>query len=182
MVNESQIRTATRADSDALIAMQALSLRKLAAPFYEPEVLEALIAQGTMDLELLDGRTYFVAESKGRILGSGGWTPHAPRYHGSLIEMEATEDKPHATLRSLFVHPDAARQGLASALMARIEADIVAAGYEMASLHATLSGIPFYRRQGWRSGLPAVLGLPGGKSLVGLSMTKRLVPEIKAAA
>lgn len=183
MVKEFQIRTANRVDSGALIAMQASSLRKLAAPFYDTEVLEALITQGTMDLELLDGENYFVAECGGQLLGSGGWTPAEPRYHGSLEKMKRCPVRqPTATARSVFVAPEAARCGVASALMAHIEAQIVAAGFETAALHATLSGIPFYRRQGWRTGMPVVLGLPGGHSLVGLGMTKRLTGDLKAAA
>ena len=177
-----KIRTASRADASALFAMQALSLRRLASGFYEPEVLEAFITQGPMDLVMLDGDRYFVAEANGHILGSGGWSPNVPGYHASFDQLDTDTGMPSAVVRSLFIHPDAARRGVASASMMRVEAEIRAAGFNTASLHATLSGIPFYRRRGWRGGLPVAVDLPGGHSLVGLSMTKQLMGELKAAA
>lgn len=177
-----KIRTAKRADASALVAMHALSLRRLARGFYEPEVLEAFITQGSMDLSLLDGNGYFLAESNGVLLGSGGWSPDVPGYHAALKRMNGAPSLPKAMVRSVFVHPNAARRGVASALMTRIEAEIRAAGFHSAALHATLSGIPFYRRLGWRGGLPVVVDLPGGHSMVGLSMTKQLLGELEAAA
>mgnify|MGYP001544884012 CR=1 FL=1 len=177
-----KIRTANRADAGNLIAMHALSLRRLARAFYDPEVLEAFITQGPLDLTLLDGQGYFVAESNGVLLGSGGWSPEVPHYHGTLKRMDAEPSGPVATVRSVFVHPNAARRGVASVLMTRIEAEIRAHGFQTAALHATLSGIPFYRKSGWRGGLPVVVGLPGGHAMVGLSMTKELRSEFGVAA
>ncbi len=178
-----KIRTAVREDASALVAMHALSLRHLASGFYEPEVLEAFITQGPMDLTLLDGDSYFVAESNGVLLGSGGWSPDVTHhYHGKLNWMDGVSNRPMATVRSLFVHPNAARRGVASTLMTHIEADIRAAGFHTAGLHATLSGIPFYRQCRWRGCLPVVVDLPGGHSMVGLNMTKQLTREFEAAA
>lgn len=162
-----------------VLRMHSLSLRRLASAFYEPEVLEAFISQGPLDLTLLDGQGYFVAESDGVLLGSGGWSPDRLHYHGALKRMDAEPSRPVATVRSVFVHPKAARRGVASVLMTRIEAEIRAAGFQTAALHATLSGIPFHRKSGWRGGLPVVVGLPGGHSMVGLSMTKQLDMRIR---
>lgn len=173
-------------DAGALTAMQARSMRVLAQPFYDADVIEAFIAHGTMDDALLNAETFLVAKRNGELIACGGWSADAPSYHASLAEMENVPHDRHehrkATVRSLFVDPSAARGGAATAIMDRIETDIAAAGYQSASLHATLGAIPFYRKRGWRGGLPVVLGLPGGLSMVGLSMTKQLEGEVRAAA
>ena len=55
-----------------------------------------------------------------------------------------------------------ARRGIARRMMAAVEADIVAAGYDTAALTATLTGIPFYRQLGGYHGQePAIIRLPG---------------------
>ena len=99
-----KIRTAKRADASALITMHALSLRRLARGFYDPEVLEAFITQGPMDLTLLDGDGYFVAESNGVLLGSGGWSPDArstimPAPTVMLVSRSMTTNAPVPRLR-----------------------------------------------------------------------------------
>ncbi|MCH9808772.1 MAG: GNAT family N-acetyltransferase [Alphaproteobacteria bacterium] len=177
-----EIRTATRADGEALLAMQAASMRQLTSGFYEPGVIEAFILQGTMELALLEGGRYFVAHRDGRILGSGGWSPELPRYHQSLKQTALMPSGPTAIVRCFYVHPAAARQGVASALMARTEQAISSAGFDTARLDAMLPAVPFYRQQGWRSDQPVVLGLPGARTMVGLGMTKRLRGRWPAAA
>ncbi len=177
-----EIRAATRSDGERLLAMQAMSMRRLTSGFYERDVVEAFILQGTMDMALLDGGNYFHAHSGGVLLGSGGWSPELPHYHKALDDVSRCASMPTATVRCLYVHPDAARRGVASALMARVESEIAAAGFNTASLHAMLPAIPFYRQQGWRSGRPVELALPGEQTMVGLSMTKRLAGRLEEAA
>lgn len=51
---------------------------------------------------------------------------------------------------------------------------MLCAGHRRASLLATLSGVPLYRRLGWREGQAETVRLPGGLPMAGLHMTKRL--------
>jgi GNAT superfamily N-acetyltransferase len=156
--------------------MQAHSFRALGAPFYEPDVIEAYIAGiGTMDDALIDDGTYFVATaSDGRIAGSGGWSRRTPTYAARVRGNALPAAVATATVRSIYVDPDFARRGIARAIMAAIESEIVAAGFGAASLMATLSGIPLYRRLGYRSGMPLVVNLAHGLAFVGLEMTKQV--------
>jgi GNAT superfamily N-acetyltransferase len=78
-------------------------------------------------------------------------------------------------VRSVYVHPDHVRLGIARQLMSLIETNIAQAGFAIAALEATLNGIPFYRRLGYRGGAPAVFRLPRGLLLVGLSMEKPII-------
>jgi GNAT superfamily N-acetyltransferase len=52
---------------------------------------------------------------------------------------------------NVFVEPDFRRQGLASRLMRRAEAEFVKRGVQFAILHATEKGHPLYRALGWNT-------------------------------
>jgi len=186
MSNRIDIGPARRSDRDELRAMQALSFRVLGAPFYDEPVIETFIADiGTMDDNLLDDGTYFKATEDGRIVGCGGWSWRTPGYVARMAADPPPGRATGATVRSVYVHPDCARRGIARALMSAIEAEMVAAGFGAASLTATLSGIPLYRRLGYASGGPVALRLAGERLFVGLAMSKPLAragsPEALAA-
>ena len=169
-----QFRLATPADHDVLTTMQAHSLRELAAPYYGAEAIEAFIATGTMDRTLLMGGTYRLALIDDRIVGAGGWSTDEPGYAAHIHGQPANDVEIEARVRSVYVHPGYARRGIASTLMRLIESDIMAAGFDTACLAATLSGLPLYRKLGWKGSLPLVLRMPGDHTLVGIVMDKRL--------
>jgi len=174
MKTEITMRTAGRSDRDALRELQALSLRTLAAPFYDSEAIEAFIAMGTMYDGLLDDGTFFVVNHGTTLIGCGGWSSRIPNY--AKFAKGAAPEQEDATVRSIFVHPDWGRRGVARRIMEKVEADIARAGFDQARLLATLSGVPLYRRLGWRSGDAVTLRLPGGFKLAGVDMHKRLAP------
>ena len=72
------------------------------------------------------------------------YAPHLVDQRGIHRPLQA------ATIRSIFVHPAWARRGVMRRLMAEIEGDVLSAGIRTAALTATLTGIPFYRRLGYR--------------------------------
>jgi putative acetyltransferase len=49
-----------------------------------------------------------------------------------------------------YVHPDWARCGLGTLLLARAEAAIIAAGHRTILIESSMSGLPFYRARGYR--------------------------------
>lgn len=168
------IRVATRADRDALRALQETSFRELGLAYYDEDVIESFITHvGTMDDALIDDGTFFVAVLDGLTVGCGGWSSRTPNYAAHATEDAPVPARPAATVRSIFVHPAFARRGIARRIMARVEAEIAAAGFERASLGATLSGVPLYRRTGYRSRGPLVVRLPQELIFVGIRMEKR---------
>ena len=185
-----RIRPARRGDLESLLAMQERSVRALASRFYAPRVIDCLLRHmGTMDPEVIDEGHYFVAEADdGRVAGSGGWSRRAPSYDGgtgraTVVDLRA-EDQ--ALMRSVFVDPEWARQGIASAVVRRIEATAAAAGVRRIGLLAALSGVPLYRALGYR-----VLGAArheccDGVVVESVEMAKRLrgapTPRSKRAA
>jgi GNAT superfamily N-acetyltransferase len=88
------------------------------------------------------GETVLVAELRGRVVGYAG-------LRGSF-------------LTALFVRPTAARRGVASALLRRVEALARRRGLRTLRVDAAQSGLAFYRARGF-SGCRAVrVPLPGG--------------------
>jgi GNAT superfamily N-acetyltransferase len=175
---EFETRIATPRDREALHAMQALSMRVLGAADYAPEAIDGLIEQvGTMDDGPIEDGTYLVATRGGTIVAGGGWSTQAPGY-GRRIAVGAGEVPPSARVRSVYVHPGWARRGLARGLMARLEAEIAAAGFDRATLAATLTGAPFYRRLGYAGEVRLAIELDGGLSFPVVSMEKPLPARI----
>jgi GNAT superfamily N-acetyltransferase len=169
------IRRATAADRDALHAMQEASMRRLGLAFYNEDLIEAFIAQvGTMDDVMLSDGTYFAAFVGNLLVGCGGWSQRTPNYASHTAGDTDRSETRAATIRSLFVHPAWVRRGIARQVMARVESDILTAGLDHAKMTATLTGVPFYRRVGYRSGLPTTLHLKDNRFFVGLQMEKRL--------
>ena len=169
-----QIQHATRADRDALLALQETSMRELARPYYDADVIEAFIRHiGTMDDVIIDDGTYFAAFTDGTLAGCGGWTARMPGYMTHAASDALFPLRPIATVRSVFVHPRFARRGLARRIMARVEAEIARAGHDRAMLTVTLGGLPLYRRIGYRTGEPVTLRMPGGLAFITLRMDKR---------
>jgi GNAT superfamily N-acetyltransferase len=179
------IRHSCRADIPAIRAMQERSLRVLGGAFYAPGEIAAFLAEiGTMDDAVVSEGHYFVAaNADGAILASGGWSRQAPGYDRAAIGGAADRKEARAaTIRSVFVDPAAARRGIARAMMARIEQDAAAHGIGVLRMMATLSGLPFYTRIGYRTEGEKTLTLPGGLRFECMTMSKTLAQDPLRAA
>jgi GNAT superfamily N-acetyltransferase len=182
MSKEIFVRFAEPRERTRLKAMQAFSMRSLGAAYYEAEVLDAFVADvGTMDDMLLADGTYLVAYSGTEIIGCGGWTSRRSAHEARIVRSAAQAART-ATVCSVYIHPSFARRGIATALMSAIENEILSAGFDTASLTATLSSIPLYRRLGYRSGDAVAVELRNGMSFVAIKMDKRLRSSALRAA
>ena len=181
MLSELKLRRAQARDLPGLREMQALSARRLCPSVYAPRQIEALIAHGTMEDALVGEGAFFVAEAAGRLVGSAGWSRQAPDYAraGGALPPPALGE---ATIRSVFVHPDWTRLGVASALLAATERDARGDGVESAALAATLSAVALYLRLGYRRVACLQLAFEGGVGLPVVHMRKRLAPLRAEAA
>ncbi|WP_207537737.1 GNAT family N-acetyltransferase [Sabulicella rubraurantiaca] len=113
----------------------------------------ALVAQPDYAEDVL-GSDLWVAERDGLLLGSAGW----------LAQPDGA-----ARIRKVFVHPDAARQGVATALVTAAERR---SGRNRFVLRAYLDAVPLYRRLGYVEEAPGTMELPGGVSMPVLLMRK----------
>jgi GNAT superfamily N-acetyltransferase len=183
------LRLATEDDVPALHALIEASVRGLQAGDYTQAQIEG--ALGTvlgLDTQLIRDRTYFVAEiadsdnslsqnARAREpAGCGGWSKRKTLFgadRGPGREPDLLDPAIDAAkVRAIFVHPDYARRGLGSLILARVEAEAAAAGFKRYEMGSTLTGVPLYRLKGYveveRIGVP----LHNGEALPVVKMVK----------
>ena len=113
------IRLACLEDIPKLTTLIPDSARALQADYYTSEQIEG--ALGTVfgvDSQLIQDRTYFVAERDRQIVGCGGWSKRKTLYGGDSGKNNQEDsllnpDTDSAKIRAFFVDPVWARQGLA---------------------------------------------------------------------
>src|SRR5580698_6607084 len=180
------LRLATEDDIPALHALIETSVRGLQAGDYTAAQIEG--ALGTvlgLDTQLIRDKTYFVAiarEQPGRLAGCGGWSKRktlfgADRGPGREPELlDPTSDA--AKVRAIFVHPDFARQGLGSLILATVESAARAAGFRRFEMGSTLTGIPLYRLKGYTEVESIAVPLWNGETLPVVKMVKGAEQEL----
>jgi GNAT superfamily N-acetyltransferase len=154
--SEFKLRLATLADLSALHALIEASVRGLQADDYTPSQIEG--ALGTVlgvDTQLITDQTYFVAESseQNRLAACGGWSKRKTLFGADRASVREPELLNPATdaakVRAIFVHPDFARQGLGSLILATVENAARVAGFHHFEMGSTLTGVPLYALKGY---------------------------------
>mgnify|MGYP000613264291 CR=1 FL=1 len=173
------IRPAQPSDIPALDALIVLSAQELSQGFMPEEEIKASIDHiYGVDTELVSDGTYFVAEKDGKPVACGGWSKRKTLFGGDRYAgREAGFLDPAidaAKIRAFFVHPDYARQGIAHAMLEKCEAEMKDAGFMQSEMMATLPGIPFYERNGYRRLEEHVHQLPNGSTARGVRMSKAI--------
>jgi GNAT superfamily N-acetyltransferase len=164
-------------DIPQLDSLIPISVRVLQAAHYSAEQMDA--ALGTIfavDRQLIRDGTYFVVESGPEIVGCGGWSKRRSRYGG---DQNRTEPDPEldpardaARIRAFFVHPDWARRGIGSSIMATCEKAILTAGFRKVEIVATLAGEPLYVAFGYIVARRFEISMEGGMSLPAVELVK----------
>ena len=170
---------ATAEDVPALRELIPLSARALSRGFYSESQTESAVrfVFGPDTLLIADG-TYFVAETKGLLVGCGGWSKRRTLFGGD--QMKAPADPlldpaaEAARIRAFFVHPDFARRGIGAAILRACLDAARAAGFRRVELAATLPGVPFYEAFGFRKHERMDAALPDGVVLPILRMGRSL--------
>lgn len=170
------IRLAESSDIPALRAMQERSLRVLGRGFYSATQIEDFITRfGTMDDYLVADRTYLVAEVSGEIVGSAGWTTRMPGYARYTPDANLYAMSRRATIRSVFVEPLLARQGIGRRIMSAAENAVRGEGFRSVELGSTECGLAFYKTIGYEPLRPLQIEL-------GPSLTFRITVMKKSLA
>jgi GNAT superfamily N-acetyltransferase len=175
-----RLRLATEEDIPALHAVIEASVRILQADDYTPAQMEG--ALGTVlgvDTQLIRDRTYFLAETTGgpvRIAGCGGWSRRKTLFgadRGPNREPDLLDPRTDAAkVRAIFVHPDFARRGLGSLILAAVEDAARLAGFTRFEMGSTLTGVPLYRLKGYVEVERIAVPLANGEALPVVRMTK----------
>jgi GNAT superfamily N-acetyltransferase len=177
-----QIRVALRSDISILHRLIEDSVRRLQAGDYTQAQIEgALGGVLGLDTQLIEDRTYFIAESREKsgevvAVGCGGWSyrktlfgsDHGPGREAALLD-SATDA---AKIRAIFVHPDWARRGIGSLILKHCEDAAVAAGFRSLEMGSTLTGVPLYSLKGYREIERIAVPLPNGEAVAVVRMRK----------
>ena len=177
-----RIRLAEESDIPALHALIEASVRGLQAGDYTPAQIEG--ALGTvlgLDTQLIRDRTYFVAETTAdgdsqRVAACGGWSKRKTLFgadRGPGREPELLDPATDAAkVRAIFVHPEFARRGLGSLILAHVEAAAMVAGFRRFEMGSTLTGVPLYTLKGYVAVERIEVPLRNGEALPVVKMIK----------
>jgi GNAT superfamily N-acetyltransferase len=175
------LRLATPADIPALRQLIETSVRTLQRNDYTPEQIEG--ALGTvlgLDTQLVADGTYLIAEARAactrRVAGCGGWSKRKTLFgsdHAQVREPELLDPKTDAAkIRAFFIHPDFARRGIGSKILAACESAARSAGFSRFEMGATLTGVPLYLARGYQILDRIEVPLQNGHTLPVVRMSK----------
>ncbi len=149
---------------------------------YTPAQIEGALGHALgLDTQLVEDRTYFVAEPIGQpglIAACGGWSnrktlfgsDHGPNREAGFLDPAVDA----ARIRAIFVHPEWSRRGLGSLILAHCEQAARAAGFRRLEMGSTLTGLPLYRLRGYVDLERVDVPLPNGEVLSVVRMTKTI--------
>ena len=146
------VRPATAADRAALPALHTASVRTFGPEYYDADAVRRWAKPGgrsPADYEPdTDDEHVVVAVRDGAVAGFGHLVPAVGEVH------------------AVYVHPDHARRGVGSALLAELEGYARGRGLDRLSLQSSLNAVGFYERAGYeRVGEGES---PGGLVVVGM--------------
>jgi putative acetyltransferase len=135
-----QVRPARPEDAQDILDLHVVSIRAFGPDAYEKTQVEAWAtlpddAPGYPIGE--PGEYYVVAERDGEVVGFGH------------LKEEADEYDTEAAIEAVYVHPDVAREGVGSAMLAHLEGYARGRGFERLGLLSSLNAVGFYEASGW---------------------------------
>ena len=174
-------RVATEADLPWLQALIERSVRELQTGDYRPEQIEGALGHALgLDTQLIKDGTYFACECGDplTLVGCGGWSFRKTLFgsdRGPAREPEALDPATDAAkIRAIFVHPEFARRGLGSLILAHCEKAAGMAGFTRVEMGSTLTGVPLYKLRGYAEMERVEVPLPNGSVLPIVRMNKAL--------
>lgn len=140
------IRRWKREDSAVLADVFARAVRETASRDYRPAQIEAWAAGPADWAERLGAHIAFVAAEAERPIGFIQYEPP------HLIDMA-------------YVHPQRQRLGVASALLAAVEAEARSRAVRLLNVEASITGRPFFERRGFVLMTPQIVRVRGQEFL-----------------
>ena len=158
------IRKALIEDLEIIATLVNNSVKELQKDDYDSNTInQALELVSGLDTLVINGRLQ-VAEYDGLIVGCGGY---------SLIPKMSYK----AELKSYFVLPEYARKGISTKLLNHSIEQCIKVGVTQFCLSATLTGVPFYKRNGFTPIHEFDHKLSNGNTFRLVEMQRNLVPE-----
>jgi len=172
-------RLATPDDLEALRNVMRRSIDKLQGSFLNSKQVRASHKVMGLDTQLVEDGTYFIVERDGHIAGCGGWSWRSTLYGGdaSIVSREPRALDPAsepARIRAMYTDPEFARQGVGRLILQLCENAAMGAGFNRATMMATMAGVPLYRACGYVEVEPMKEALVDGVSVPLVRMEKHL--------
>jgi len=142
-------------DVDDISQLIQLSARTLGAAYYQENTIEsALKGAFGVDTQLIKDQTYYIVMNNDLMIACGGWSFRRTLFGSDSNNVRDPEkldpSVDAAKIRAFFIHPDYVRQGLGKLLIDKCEAKAKAQGFTKIQLMSTLSGIDFYKKNGYQ--------------------------------
>jgi putative acetyltransferase len=151
------IRPWRESDTDALGELFRRSVREVASRDYRPAQIEAWVkapGEHAAWAERMRDRVVYVAEDQGQSIG---FIQYDPPDH---IDMT-------------YVHPEYQRRGVASALLAALEANAQRRGVTLLNVEASITSRPFFAARGYEVITPQIV-TARGEDFLNYRMAKTL--------
>ena len=152
-----QLRKATLEDIPLLRALIDISVRSLHTSFYTSAQIDgALKGVYGVDTQVVNDGHYFVVTSPtGAIIASGGWSHRSTLFGGDSYSSRDDDTlldpkTQPAKIRAMFVHPDWVRKGIGRMVLEAGESAAREYGFRSIEMSATLNGVPFYGKFGYK--------------------------------
>jgi GNAT superfamily N-acetyltransferase len=180
-----RLRKATLEDIPQLRALIDISVRSLHATFYtSAQIARALKGVYGVDTQVINDGHYFVVTSpSGAIIASGGWSHRSTLFGGDSYSSRDDDtlldpETQPAKIRAMFVHPDWVRKGIGKIILEAGDSAAREHGFRSIELSATLNGVPFYGKFGYKEveGGRHEVSLGDGVMIDFYMMRKNLVP------
>jgi len=133
------IRRATPDDADGMAAAHLDSIRSLGPAFYTPDLVErwARAVRPDMYVDAMDGgEVFFVATD-----AAGG--------NQAILGFSSQRVDDEQDGVSVYVRGDVARRGIGTRLLREAEAHAITVGASSIQIQASLSGVDFYKANGF---------------------------------
>lgn len=172
------LRPATADDIERIDRLRKVSIDRLLLPGLGAAQRTTMLDCTPLDPDLVRDGTYYVALVGGALAACGGWsrrsavirTRSQPGGDDRFLD-PATEA---AGIRAMYTHPDFARLGLGSLVLAASETAARLAGFRRARLIATAPGRRLYEARGWTAAARTQLGPDSASSVEVTLMEKAL--------
>lgn len=173
------VRCARPADREALTALSRLAAAAIGRHYYTDRQLAAAIDRlAKIDPRLIAEESLYVAVLAEKIIGCGGWSRRgslvADTVSAQLDAPAAVQTGGAAALRAFFVHPDYARQGIASALFRCCRKDARRQGFHKLEVLASAAAKQACLHFGFSAAEKKYLRFDDGVELLSYRMSMRI--------
>lgn len=166
------VRRARPADVEAIGAVHAASVRRLAADSYDDRQIASWGDSGAADFSLPSSGVHVVVAEPDEA-GDPARADDPDATDDGVVGFGAV-DLGSGEVRAVYVHPDRAGEGVGSAILRELEEWAADAGLTDLHLAASLNAVPFYERNGWKSAGETTHELHDGVELEARAMEKSL--------